>query len=339
MTAPWHVGPIEGSGVLVAPRHLAGDPRLPLLHDHRSEDDSGEPRPGRRVYAVAVGLLATVLIAPQTTEFATKVAILGALFAVCATRGVIELVGAERLASLVPRMPRRPVCRLGRACRRSRVRGARRRGRCSGASGGGLRGGSRRRSGASGDRCGQHAGHRHDRRGDCADNRARHRRRPAHRAPGASRSKRGPRCGSSDRDVARGALERHENRGDDHGGPVRRRPDAAPTASQRRSGGAACRRAAGGNADDIRIRRQRDDAGCSDSAAALYADAHARPRGRELSHRPIRGRRASRWGERRPSRAEQATSAAPRSTTSRIPSGSTSGRERSGSGCRSTRPR
>ena len=38
-------------------------------------------RTGRRVYAVSVGLLATALIAPQTTEFATKVAILGALFA------------------------------------------------------------------------------------------------------------------------------------------------------------------------------------------------------------------------------------------------------------------
>ena len=35
---------------------------------------------GRRVYAVGVGLLATLLIAPQTTEFATKVAILAALF-------------------------------------------------------------------------------------------------------------------------------------------------------------------------------------------------------------------------------------------------------------------
>ena len=61
---------------------------------------------GRRVYAVGVGLLATLLIAPQTTEFATKVAILAALFVVCATRGVIELVGASRLAASLP--PPRP---------------------------------------------------------------------------------------------------------------------------------------------------------------------------------------------------------------------------------------
>ena len=31
--------PDRGRGVLVAPRLLAGDPRLPLLHDHRPEDD------------------------------------------------------------------------------------------------------------------------------------------------------------------------------------------------------------------------------------------------------------------------------------------------------------
>ena len=35
-------GADRGRGVLVAPRHLARDPRLPLLHDHRPEDDSRE---------------------------------------------------------------------------------------------------------------------------------------------------------------------------------------------------------------------------------------------------------------------------------------------------------
>ena len=32
----------RGQAVLVAARDLAGDPRLPLLHDHRPEDDAGE---------------------------------------------------------------------------------------------------------------------------------------------------------------------------------------------------------------------------------------------------------------------------------------------------------
>ena len=44
MTAAWHLGPIGGAGPLVAARHLARDPRLPLLHDHRPADDPGERR-------------------------------------------------------------------------------------------------------------------------------------------------------------------------------------------------------------------------------------------------------------------------------------------------------
>ena len=47
-------------------------------------------RVARLVYAVCVGLLATLLIAPQTTEFATKVAVLAALALVCAARPLLE---------------------------------------------------------------------------------------------------------------------------------------------------------------------------------------------------------------------------------------------------------
>ena len=49
MTARWHLGPIDGTGVLAGPRVLARDPRLPLLHDHRPEDDPRGPSRGRRV--------------------------------------------------------------------------------------------------------------------------------------------------------------------------------------------------------------------------------------------------------------------------------------------------
>ena len=47
-------------------------------------------RAARVVYAVSVGLLATLLIAPQTTEYATKVAVLSALALVCLFRPLLE---------------------------------------------------------------------------------------------------------------------------------------------------------------------------------------------------------------------------------------------------------
>jgi len=47
-------------------------------------------RVARVVYAVCVGLLATLLIGPQTTEYATKVAVLAALALVCAARPLLE---------------------------------------------------------------------------------------------------------------------------------------------------------------------------------------------------------------------------------------------------------
>ena len=104
MTAAWHVGPIEGAEFWWL---LVSSPEILVFLFFMITDPRTIPaRPaGRRVYAVGVGLLATLLIAPFTTEFATKVAILAALFFVCATRGAIELVGRERLS--LPRPGRR----------------------------------------------------------------------------------------------------------------------------------------------------------------------------------------------------------------------------------------
>ncbi len=95
MTAAWHVGPIEGAEFWWL---LVSSPEILvflffMITDPKTIPDSAG---GRRAYAVGVGLLATVLIAPQTTEFGTKVAILGALFLVCATRGAPQLVLARR---------------------------------------------------------------------------------------------------------------------------------------------------------------------------------------------------------------------------------------------------
>ena len=106
MTAAWHVGPIEGLEFWWL---LVSSPEILVFLFFMITDPKTIPASpgGRRAYAVAVGLLATLLIAPQTTEFATKVAILAALFAVCAARGVLELVGSERLAALGGRRARR----------------------------------------------------------------------------------------------------------------------------------------------------------------------------------------------------------------------------------------
>ena len=80
MTAAWHVGPIEGAEFWWL---LVSSPEILVFLFFMITDPKTIPasRGGRRVYAIGVGLLATLLIAPQTTEFATKVAILAALFA------------------------------------------------------------------------------------------------------------------------------------------------------------------------------------------------------------------------------------------------------------------
>jgi Na+-translocating ferredoxin:NAD+ oxidoreductase RnfD subunit len=103
MTAAWHVGPIEGRQFWWL---LVSSPEILVFLFFMITDPKTTPssRPGRRAYGVGVGLLATLLIAPQTTEFATKVAILAALALVCAARGLVELVGQARLAALRTRI-------------------------------------------------------------------------------------------------------------------------------------------------------------------------------------------------------------------------------------------
>jgi hypothetical protein len=94
MTARWHLGPITGGyfwwvivtspEVLVFLFFMITDPRtIP----------SG--RFGRRLYAVGIGLIATLLIAPQRTEFATKVSLLSALAIACAARALLEFAPGE----------------------------------------------------------------------------------------------------------------------------------------------------------------------------------------------------------------------------------------------------
>ena len=101
MTARWHLGPVTGWEFW---RVLVFSPEILVFLFFMITDPKTTPaeRRGRRLYAIGIGLLATLLIAPQTTEFATKVAVLAALALVCAARPVVEVV-AERIGS--PRAP------------------------------------------------------------------------------------------------------------------------------------------------------------------------------------------------------------------------------------------
>jgi hypothetical protein len=100
MTARWHLGPVTGWAFW---RVLVFSPEILVFLFFMITDPKTIPsgRLGRRSYAVGIALLATLLIAPQTTEFGTKVAILAALALVCAARPVVELV-AGRTGSWVP---------------------------------------------------------------------------------------------------------------------------------------------------------------------------------------------------------------------------------------------
>jgi hypothetical protein len=89
MTARWHLGPITGWSFWWL---LVTSPEILVFLFFMITDPMTIPkgRVARVVYAVTVGLLATLLIAPQTTEYKTKVAVLAALALVCAARPLLE---------------------------------------------------------------------------------------------------------------------------------------------------------------------------------------------------------------------------------------------------------
>ena len=89
MTARWHVGPVTGLSwwwVVVASPELL----IFLFFMITDPPTAAKGRVGGAVYGVAVALTAAALMAAQGTEFATKVALLGALTLVCAFRPLIE---------------------------------------------------------------------------------------------------------------------------------------------------------------------------------------------------------------------------------------------------------
>ncbi len=101
MTARWHLGPVTGWEFW---RVLVFSPEILVFLFFMITDPKTIPaeRLGRRLYAVGIALVAVLLIAPQTTEFATKVAVLGALALVCAARPVVGLVASRLGRSWAP---------------------------------------------------------------------------------------------------------------------------------------------------------------------------------------------------------------------------------------------
>jgi Na+-translocating ferredoxin:NAD+ oxidoreductase RnfD subunit len=91
MTARWHLGPISGFQLWWV---LVTSPEVLVFLFFMITDPKTAPRwpTGRLVYAVSLGLLAGVLIAPTTTEYAAKVALLGSLALVCLALPLLRLV-------------------------------------------------------------------------------------------------------------------------------------------------------------------------------------------------------------------------------------------------------
>jgi hypothetical protein len=89
MTARWHLGPISGWSFWWV---LVTSPEILVFLFFMITDPKTVPdgRVARVVYAVGVALIAVLLIAPQRTEFASKVAVLGALAIVCGARPLLE---------------------------------------------------------------------------------------------------------------------------------------------------------------------------------------------------------------------------------------------------------
>ena len=91
MTARWHLGPVEGweywSALVLSPEVLIFV--FFMITDPRT---AARGRTAGVLYGVAVAATSAVLIAFQSTEYATKVALLTGLVLVCATRPLLERI-------------------------------------------------------------------------------------------------------------------------------------------------------------------------------------------------------------------------------------------------------
>jgi hypothetical protein len=96
MTARWHAGEVTGAYFWWV---LVTSPEILVFLFFMITDPKTIPEStrARALYAVSIGLVAALLIAPARTEFWSKVAVLGALAIVCAARPLLERVTLFRL--------------------------------------------------------------------------------------------------------------------------------------------------------------------------------------------------------------------------------------------------
>ena len=125
MTASWHLGPIAGWELW---RVLVTSPEILVFLFFMITDPRTTPasQAGRRAYAIAVGFLAALLIAPWTSEFSAKVAVLAALALVCAARVplVAALLGRRGRAAARAARPAGVSCRSPGSARPSPAQGS-----------------------------------------------------------------------------------------------------------------------------------------------------------------------------------------------------------------------
>ncbi len=114
-TANWNLGPVANGYFW---KVLVTSPEVFIFLAFMITDPRTAPETarGRRVYAIGIGLLGALLIAPMQTEFWAKVALLGALTIACAARPLLILAKEaierrqRRVGSHRDRLPaRRPV--------------------------------------------------------------------------------------------------------------------------------------------------------------------------------------------------------------------------------------
>ena len=89
ITARWHIGPVCNGYLWTV---LVTSPEVAVFMFFMITDPKTAPhgRTARKVYGAAIAFVFVALAAPQRTEYATKVALLGALALVCASRPILE---------------------------------------------------------------------------------------------------------------------------------------------------------------------------------------------------------------------------------------------------------
>jgi Na+-translocating ferredoxin:NAD+ oxidoreductase RnfD subunit len=107
MTARWHLGPIGGFSFWWL---LVTSPEILVFLFFMITDPKTAPRGGsaRVIYAVSIGIVSTMLIAPMRTEYWSKVALLSSLAIICIAQVVLAA-----LPRPLPRLSRRTLVLAG----------------------------------------------------------------------------------------------------------------------------------------------------------------------------------------------------------------------------------